>query len=109
MVECWIAWTFILAANAVGWWAIRHDKKAARSRGKGYRSSPRRRIPERWFWAVAFFGGFVAMMVAMGRYRHKTRKLSFQIPFFVAAFVSSLVWAGWLSVLSCFPFASLLA
>lgn len=108
MAACWIAWGFILLMNGVGWWAIRHDKKAARARGKGHRESRHPRIAERWLWALAFFGGFPAMMVAMGRYRHKTRKVAFQIPFFVAAFVSSLVWAGWLSVLGCFPFGTLL-
>lgn len=109
MVECWILGAFFVAANAVGWWSIRHDKKAARARGGAIasRASPRRRIPERWLWGLAFFGGFLAMMVAMGYYRHKTRKLLFQIPFFVTAFVSTVVWAGWFSVLGCYPFAAL--
>ncbi len=101
MVVCWIAWSFIAGANAAGFWAIRHDKKAARARAGGHRASGRDRIPERWLLSLAFFGGFPAMMVAMGRYRHKTRKLAFQIPLAVASIVSTLVWAGWLTVLGC--------
>lgn len=99
MVVCWIAWTFIAGANVAGFWAIRHDKKAARTRA--HRSSSRDRIPESWLLALAFFGGFLAMALAMGRYRHKTRKLAFQIPFAVAAIISTIVWAGWLTVLGC--------
>lgn len=99
MVTCWIAGAFLAGVNLVGWWAIRHDKKAARARA--HRSSSRQRIPERRLWALAFFGAFPAMMLAMGRYRHKTRKLAFQIPFFVTSFVSTVVWVGWLSVLGC--------
>lgn len=99
VVVCWILAGFLAVVNGVGWWALRHDKKAARSRA--HRSSSRRRVSERWLHGLGFFGGFPAMMLAMGRYRHKTRKLAFQVPFFVVALVSSLLWAGWLSVLGC--------
>lgn len=99
MVVCTILWLFLAGANATGFWAIRHDKKAARSRA--HRASSRSRIPEVRLHAIAFFGGFPAMLYAMGRYRHKTRKLPFQIVLGVAALASTVAWVGWLSVLGC--------
>jgi uncharacterized membrane protein YsdA (DUF1294 family) len=44
------------------------------------------------------------MIVAMHRVRHKTRKKRFLFVFFVAAFVSTIVQAGWLSVFGCIPY-----
>lgn len=98
VVVCWILAGFLVGANAAGYLAIRHDKRSARAQ---HRANPPDRIPERWLWTIAFFGGFLGEAIAMGRHRHKTRKLSFQFVLAVASLVSTLVWAGWLSVLGC--------
>lgn len=94
-------WGFIAAANVGGYIAIRYDKRAARLSG---RANPPDRIPEKVLWMLATFGGWPAMLVGMHAARHKTRKKRFLFVFFVAAFVSTLVLAGWLSVLGCLPY-----
>lgn len=38
-----------------------------------------RRIPEIGFYLLTFFGGSIGMLVGMYTFRHKTKKLSFQI------------------------------
>ncbi|PSG97216.1 DUF1294 domain-containing protein [Thermoplasmatales archaeon SW_10_69_26] len=101
MVLCWVLWGFIAAANVGGYVATSYDKRAARLSS---RANPPDRIPEKLLWALAAFGGFPAMIYAMHRVRHKTRKKRFLLVFFTAAFVSTIVWAGWLSVTGCLPY-----
>lgn len=101
MVVCWIQWGVIAAANVGGYAATSYDKKAARLSS---RANPPSRVPERALWALALFGGWPFMIVAMHRVRHKTRKKRFLFVFFVAAFVSTIVQAGWLSVFGCIPY-----
>lgn len=93
-------WGFIAAANIGGYFALRYDKRAARL---STRANPPDRVPEKALWALAGFGGFPAMIYGMHSIRHKTRKKSFLFVFFTASFVSTIVWAGWLSVLECIP------
>lgn len=94
-------WGFIAAANVGGYIAMAYDKRAARLSS---RANPPDRIPEKVLWVLATFGGFPAMIVAMHTLRHKTRKKRFLFVFFVAAFVSTIVLAGWLSVFGCLPY-----
>jgi uncharacterized membrane protein YsdA (DUF1294 family) len=101
VVACWILWGFIAAANLGGYLALRYDKRAARL---SHRANPPSRIPERMLWALATFGGFPAMIYGMGSLHHKTRKKRFLFVFFVAAFVSTVVLAGWLSFFACIPY-----
>lgn len=49
------------------------DKRAARN------GAPR--VPETTLLLAGFMGGTLAALFAMGRFRHKTRKTSFQIKF----------------------------
>lgn len=100
MVGCWLVAGFILAANVGGFLTIRYDKQAARLSS---RANPPRRISERVLWGLSAFGGFPLMIVAMHRYRHKTRKKRFLFVFFTAAIVSTVVWLGWMDVLGCLP------
>lgn len=98
MVVCWVFAGFIAAANLGGYLAIRYDKKAARL---SRRSDPPDRIPEKVLWALSVFGGFPAMIVAMHRFRHKTRKHRFLFVFFAAGLASTLIWVGWLDFFGC--------
>lgn len=98
MAVCWILGGFLVGANVAGFVAVRYDKHAARAQR---RANPPDRIPERWLWTIGFFGGFIGEAIAMGRYRHKTRKLSFQFVLGVASLVSTMAWAGWLTMLGC--------
>lgn len=84
--------------NVVGYLVIGYDKRAARAQR---RANPPGRVSEHMLYMVAFFGGFVGEMMAMGRFRHKTRKRSFQFVLAVTAIVSTLVWAGWITLLGC--------
>lgn len=101
MVACWLLWGFVAAANVGGYLAMRYDKRAARLSS---RANPPDRVPEKLLWALATFGGWPLMIVAMHAHRHKTRKKRFLSVFFVAAFVSTIVLAGWLSAFACIPY-----
>ncbi len=58
--------------NAITFLAYGLDKAQARSR--------RWRTPEKTLWLLALIGGSPAALLAMNQFRHKTKKLSFQLP-----------------------------
>jgi uncharacterized membrane protein YsdA (DUF1294 family) len=49
------------------------------------------RVPEMWFFLISLVGGFVGVVVGMFAFRHKTRKISFQIKVAAAAVLSVLI------------------
>ncbi len=83
-----LAPALLLVLNLVTWASYRWDKRQAGHRGA-------RRIPERTLLALAWLGGSFGALVAVygHRRRHKTRKLRFLIPLWLAAFT-------WLAVLA---------
>jgi uncharacterized membrane protein YsdA (DUF1294 family)/cold shock CspA family protein len=69
-----------LIASAVAFFLYRNDKAAARA--------GRWRTPEVTLLAVGFFGGWPGALIAQRIYRHKSRKASFQIAFWVSVVVN---------------------
>ena len=63
----------VLATSVVSFVAYGWDKRQAVVGG--------RRAPERTLHLLAFLGGWPGAWLAQRRFRHKTRKLSFQITF----------------------------
>lgn len=66
----------------------RHDKTRAGNGGW--------RIPENWLHAVELLGGWPGALLAQQLYRHKTRKLPFQVVFWVIVLVHQVGWVVWL-------------
>jgi uncharacterized membrane protein YsdA (DUF1294 family) len=49
------------------------------------------RVPEMWFFLISLAGGFVGVILGMFAFRHKTRKMSFQLKIAIAAVLATLV------------------
>ena len=83
-----LAPALLLALNLVTWASYRWDKRQAGRSGA-------RRIPERTLLTLAWLGGSFGALVAVygHRRRHKTRKIRFLIPLWLATFT-------WLAVLA---------
>lgn len=60
-----------LTHNLVGFALMARDKGLAKRR--------KRRIPEKTFFLMAFFGGALGVWLGMQTFRHKTKHLSFKI------------------------------
>lgn len=69
---------YILALNLVSFSLCGFDKRQALAHGY--------RVQERIFYLLALLGGTYGIIAAMGVFRHKTRKPSFQWPMFLLAF-----------------------
>lgn len=69
-----------LIASAVAFFLYGNDKAAAQAR--------RWRTPEVTLLAVGFFGGWPGALIAQRIYRHKSRKTSFQIAFWISVVVN---------------------
>lgn len=65
-----ILWYFVLI-NAVTFLLYGFDKYSARKNIW--------RISEATLWSLALIGGSIGALLAMNQFRHKTRKLSFQL------------------------------
>ncbi len=83
-----LAPALLVVLNLVTWASYRWDKRQA---GR----SNARRTPERTLLALAWLGGWLGALVAVygHRRRHKTRKMRFLIPLWLATFT-------WLAVLA---------
>lgn len=68
--------------NLVSYWMFWKDKKAA--------TNGKRRVPESMLMLYGLLGGFAGGILSMRRYRHKTRKVSFLIPYYMCAVISAL-------------------
>lgn len=82
-------WAWLAAINPATFLAYALDKSRASGRG--------RRIPERVLLGLALIGGTPGAAIAMFVLRHKTRKLSFLVPFalIVALQAAGLAWWVW--------------
>ncbi|MBF8778281.1 DUF1294 domain-containing protein [Pseudomonas fulva] len=67
-----------------------HDKRQARTQA--------RRVPERLLHASELCGGWPGALLAQQVFRHKTRKLSYQLPFWAIVLLHQGIWAGYLTL-----------
>ena len=54
------------------------------------------RIPENTLQVTALLGGWPGALVAQQVFRHKTRKLAFQLPFWLIVLAHQVFWFDWL-------------
>jgi len=84
--------TVYLAASSLAFAAYGVDKAAAI--GGGWR------IPEAFLHLLGFAGGWPGALVAQRVFRHKSRKVSFQVAFWIVAALNSAIALWLLSVAS---------
>ncbi|RYD65367.1 MAG: DUF1294 domain-containing protein, partial [Verrucomicrobiaceae bacterium] len=72
-----------VVASAVAWICYRNDKKRA--------ESGQWRIPEAQLHLIELLGGWPGALLAQRRFRHKTRKVSFQFIFISIIVLHQLV------------------
>ncbi|MFA0927708.1 DUF1294 domain-containing protein [Pseudomonas syringae pv. tagetis] len=66
----------------------RHDKRQAANGGQ--------RTPENVLHVTELLGGWPGALLAQQVFRHKTRKVSFQIVFWMIVLVHQALWIDWL-------------
>lgn len=71
--------------SAIAFGLYGHDKKQARIQGS--------RTPEKLLHATELLGGWPGALVAQQVFRHKTRKVSYQLVFWLIVLVHELFWA----------------
>jgi uncharacterized membrane protein YsdA (DUF1294 family) len=76
-VQLWLIFTFV-SVIAYVFYAL--DKKAALNN--------KRRTPEDWLQFLALMGGWPGALIAQQQFRHKTRKTSFRVVFYLAILVN---------------------
>lgn len=86
-----LAAAWLVGANILSFALYGIDKQAAANSGRHRRS----RIPEKNLLVVDLAGGFPAGFLAQRQFRHKTRKTSFQVKWWIAATASIGIW-GWM-------------
>lgn len=74
--------------SVISFLQYRADKKRA--------ATSVRRIAERSLHAVELLGGWPGALVAQQVYRHKTRKVRFQMVFWIIVALHQVAWAAWL-------------
>lgn len=79
------AW--LIAINGLTFLAYGYDKTAA--------GSQLTRLPEATLLALAYSGGFVGALLGMRTFRHKTRKQSFQLKFWLVVGVQIALLAAY--------------
>ncbi|MCQ9423101.1 DUF1294 domain-containing protein [Pseudomonas sp. LJDD11] len=65
----------------------RHDKRQAGQGGQ--------RVAENTLHLIELLGGWPGALLAQQLYRHKTRKLSFQIVFWLIVIAHQIFWVDW--------------
>lgn len=86
----WLVWPLAAyglfsLASFVQYW---HDKGRARQGGW--------RTPESTLQVTALLGGWPGALLAQQVFRHKTRKLAFQLPFWLLVLAHQGFWSYWL-------------
>lgn len=80
----WLTGAVYLAMSAVAFFLYWRDKRQARSNGW--------RTPEKILHGVELLGGWPGALIAQQVFRHKTRKLSFQLVFWLIVLLHQVVW-----------------
>ncbi len=84
----WLPAAIYLALSAIAVLLYWRDKRQARADGW--------RTPEKVLHTVELLGGWPGALLAQQLFRHKTRKLSFQIVFWLIVLLHEVVWADYL-------------
>jgi uncharacterized membrane protein YsdA (DUF1294 family) len=84
----WLPAAIYLALSAIAVLLYWRDKRQARADGW--------RTPEKVLHAVELLGGWPGALLAQQLFRHKTRKLSFQLVFWLIVLLHEVVWADYL-------------
>lgn len=74
-----------LAVSLIAFLTYRHDKRRAQGDGQ--------RTPEKVLHLLELCGGWPGALLAQQVYRHKTRKVPFQVQFWLIVLVHQLFWA----------------
>lgn len=74
-----------LAVSVISFLMYRSDKRSAREAGQ--------RIPENLLHLSELLGGWPGALIAQQRFRHKTRKASYQMVFWLIVAAHQLFWA----------------
>ncbi len=79
-------WFIII--NLIGYFVMSEDKRKARRRQE--------RTPERTLFLLALIGGALGVLIAMYRWRHKTKHLSFVVGIPVLLFINAVLYVYFL-------------
>lgn len=83
------AWRVLISLNVAAFLLFLIDKIQSQTRGM--------RVPERLLHFASFLGGSVGALIAMHIFRHKTRKIGFQLILIVLILIQIaliLIWNG---------------
>lgn len=80
----WLVGAVYLVMSAVAFFLYWRDKRQARADGW--------RTPEKILHGVELLGGWPGALIAQQAFRHKTRKLSFQLVFWLIVLLHQVVW-----------------
>ncbi|QJD60895.1 DUF1294 domain-containing protein [Pseudomonas sp. gcc21] len=85
-----VFWPLVVyaAASLISYLMYRSDKRSA--------IASRQRIPEKWLHLSEGVGGWPGALMAQQLLRHKTRKLSYQLMFWLIVLLHQLFWFDWL-------------
>ncbi|MGD0550190.1 MAG: DUF1294 domain-containing protein [Candidatus Bathyarchaeia archaeon] len=78
-----LVWIYLVLLNAGSLVLMGFDKMSAEVNSE--------RVPEKWFFLISLAGGFVGVILGMFAFRHKTRKMSFQLKIATAAILATLM------------------
>lgn len=80
-----------LVCSSIAYGVYAWDKRAAQQQV--------RRVPEKWLHSLALAGGWPGAFLAQRRLRHKNRKISFQIVFWLTVIANCILLAGLVNLL----------
>ena len=85
-----VPWALLLhaATSLLAFGLYWHDKRSARA--------GRWRIPERILHSAELLGGWPGALLAQQMFRHKTRKVSYQLVFWGIVGLHQALWVDWL-------------
>ncbi|NNJ15509.1 DUF1294 domain-containing protein [Pseudomonas putida CSV86] len=86
--QFWLPALVYLLASLVCAGLYWHDKRQALAQGQ--------RIPEKVLHLLEFLGGWPGALVGQQAWRHKTRKLSYQLVFWMIVLIHQAIWVDWL-------------
>ncbi|RMO83611.1 hypothetical protein ALQ33_01475 [Pseudomonas syringae pv. philadelphi] len=78
----------LLGMSLLAFVLYRHDKRQAGNGGQ--------RTPENVLHTLELLGGWPGALLAQQLFRHKTRKVSFQVVFWLVVLVHQALWVDWL-------------